>query len=40
MSFVTAVPDAFAMTSGDLTGIGSAIQAANTAAVPFTTGVL
>jgi hypothetical protein len=40
MSFVTAVPEAFAIASGDLTGIGSAIQAANAAAAPFTTGVL
>ena len=40
MSFVTAVPEAFAIASGDLNGIGSAIQAANAAAAPFTTGVL
>ncbi len=40
MSFITAVPEAFATASGDLTGIGSAIHAANAAAVPSTMGVL
>ncbi len=39
-SFVVAVPEALATASQDLTGIGSAIRAANAAAAAPTTGVL
>jgi hypothetical protein len=39
MSFVSAVPEALASASGDLTGIGSAIRAASAAALGSTTQV-
>jgi hypothetical protein len=40
MPFVSVVPEFVAAASADLTGIGSAIQAANTAAAPSTTQVV
>jgi hypothetical protein len=38
-SYVIAAPEAFAVASGDLTGIGDAIRAATAAAAPPTTGI-
>ncbi len=38
-SFVSAAPEAFASVSGDLTGIGEAIEGASAAAAPPTTGI-
>ena len=39
-SYVIAAPEAFAVASGDLTGIGEAIKGAATAAAPSTTGIV
>ena len=39
-SYVIAAPEAFAVASGDLTGIGEAIKGAAAAAAPSTTGIV